>query len=970
MHAHFSFHLGIKLPALLVGAAALLLFGLLFRETGNRATPGGAAPRLEKFAGLPLSFEADSAKTSFVAQGRGYSMRLSANRIRLGFASSQKESGAQPAIDLELKLLGASPGAVVGSMDPLPGRSNYFIGNDPRAWRTDVPTYSRVRYRDVYPGVDLAYYGNQQQLEYDFIVSPHADPSRILWAVEGAGNLALTPEGDLRITSGEQQVRLLRPRIYQPDGAGRREIVGNYRLIESASGNPAVSFQLGAYDASLPLIIDPVVNYATFYGGSGTDIGYGIAVDQQGAMYLTGQTSSSNFPTKNPLDATLEGANDAFVMKLNPQGTTVLFSTYIGGRNPGDRGWAIAVDRAGNIYFTGETNSLNFPTVNAAQPIFRGGIDGFVAKLNIEGNVLLYSTYLGGGFTDVSYAIAIDRFDNAYVTGRTESTNFPIKAALQDKLKGQRDAFVTRYTADGEIFYSTYLGGEPAAAGAREEETGYGIAVDALQNACVIGYTTSAGFPVKNAVQAIFGGVEDAFVTKISASGASLLFSTFLGGDRADNGRGIALDPFGNLYVIGYTLSQNFPTANALQPTFGGSGDGFVTKISASGEALLYSTFLGGNADENSGLISDITPSCAIAVDSLGNAYVTGKTESKNFPLARAIQAEMKGDNDAYVAKLDPAGSELIFSTFLGSTFTGNTGFDERGLSIAVDRLGSVYVTGQMLKNDYPTMQPIQANYGGGLSDIFVTKISTPDIVGAAAISAASFIGGSLAPESIVAGFGSGLASGTEVASAVPLPTTLLGTIVRVRDKLGFERLAPLFFVSPNQVNFLLPAGTALGKAIITITATPGGQSTTSSTTVLIEHAAPGLFAASASGQGTAAAIVVRVKADGAQSFEPVVRLDEFGRLVAVPIDLGPVTDRVFLVLFGTGWRQNGDLARATATIGEIDAPVAYAGAQGSFIGQDQLNALIPRDLAGKGEVPVYIAIEGKITNQVTINIR
>ncbi|MFN0087422.1 MAG: SBBP repeat-containing protein [Blastocatellia bacterium] len=966
MHARFSLYSRIILLALVAGVSGLLLPGKLL----DHATREAGGPRVEKFAEIPLSFEADSANTGFVARGRGYSMRLAANRIRLGLASCRKDPGANPSIDLDLRLLGASPGAAIESMDPLPGRSNYFIGNDPRAWRTDVPTFSRVRYRNVYPGVDLAYYGNQRRLEYDFILAPHADPGQIRWAVEGAGSVALTPEGDLRITSGEQQVRLLRPRIYQPSEDGRREIAGSYRLIESAAEAPAVSFQLGAYDPSLPLIIDPVINYATFFGGGGTDIGYGIAVDSQGAVYLTGQTSSTNFPTKDPFDATLEGANDAFVMKLNAQGNAVVFSTYIGGRNPGDRGWAIAVDRAGNIYFTGETNSLNFPTVNAAQPVFRGGIDGFVAKLNIEGNVLLYSTYLGGGFTDVAYAIAIDRFDNAYVTGRTDSANFPIKSALQDKMKGQRDAFVARFDADGQILYSTYLGGEPAATGAREEETGYGIAVDALQNACVTGYTTSAGFPVLNAVQRGFGGVEDAFVAKLSASGTSLIFSTFLGGDRADAGRGIALDPFGNIHIIGYTLSQNFPTANALQPTFGGSGDAFVAKLSASGEAILYSTFLGGNSDENSGLISDITPSCAIAVDPLGNACITGKTESMNFPVARAIQAEMKGDNDAYIAKLDPAGSELIFSTYLGSTFTGNTGFDERGLSIAVDRQGSIYVTGQMLKSDFPTVQPVQAAYGGGLSDAFITKISTPDIVGVAAISAASFIGGSLAPESIVAGFGSGLASGTEVASAVPLPTTLLGTTIRIRDKLGFERPAPLFFVSPLQVNFLIPAGTAPGKATLTFTAAQGGQNATSSTTVLIEPAAPGLFAAAASGQGTAAAIIVRINANGAQSFEPVVKLDDFGRLVPVPIDLGPETDQVFLILFGTGWRQNSGLAHVRASIGEIDAPVAYAGPQGSFVGQDQLNARIPRSLAGRGEVPIYITIEGKIANPVTITLR
>ncbi len=953
MHAQFYIQLGIRILALVAGALPLFLPGTI----GEVALRREGAPSLDRVAALPLAFEADAERRGFVARGRGYAMHLTPDRIRLGLS---------PDIGIDLRLQGAAPEARVESATPLPGRSNYFIGNDPRAWRTDVPTWSRVQFDDVYPGIDLACYGNQRELEYDFILAPHADPGRIRLAIEGAAEVSRAANGDLRLRAGEHEVRLRKPRIYQLRGDDRREIDGGYRL----AGGTGIAFDLGEYDPSLPLIIDPVVNYATFVGGSGTDIGYGIAIDSQGAMYITGQTSSTNFPTRNALDASLEGANDAFVMKLNPQGTAVVFSTYIGGRNPGDRGWAIAVDRAGNIYFTGETNSLNFPTVNAAQPVFRGGIDGFVAKLNIEGNVLLYSTYLGGGFTDVAYAIAIDRFDNAYVTGRTESANFPVKSALQDKLKGQRDAFVTRYTADGEIVYSTYLGGEPAATGAREEEVGYGIAVDALQNAYVTGYTTTASFPVRNALQPVFGGVEDAFVAKLSGNGTMLLFSTFLGGDRADAGRGIALDPFGNAYVTGYTLSQNFPTANPLQSVFGGSGDGFVAKLSASGGALLYSTFLGGNGDENSGVISDITPSCAIAVDSLGNAYVAGKTESKNFPLARALQTEMRGDNDAFVAKLDPAGSELIFSTYLGSTFTGNTGFDERALGIAVDRLGSIYLTGQMLKSDFQTVQPVQANYGGGLSDAFIAKISTPDIVGVAAISAASFLGGSLAPESIVAGFGAGLASGTEIASTVPLPTTLLGTTVRVRDKVGFERTAPLFFVSPGQINFQIPAATAPGKATITITTGQGNQAVSSSTIVLIEPVAPGLFSASASGQGTAAAIVVRVKADGTQSFEPVVRLDEFNRLVAVPIDLGPETDQVFLILFGAGWRHIGDLSLAKALIDDVDAPVAYAGPQGSFVGQDQLNIRLPRSLAGKGEVPVYVSIDGKIANPVTVTIR
>jgi uncharacterized protein (TIGR03437 family) len=440
-----------------------------------------------------------------------------------------------------------------------------------------------------------------------------------------------------------------------------------------------------------------------------------------------------------------------------------------------------------------------------------------------------------------------------------------------------------------------------------------------------------------------------------------------LGGTRADDGRGIAVDAHRNAYVIGYTLSQDFPRVEALQPVNGGGGDGFVAKINAAGSALIYSTYLGGTGAENAGLVSDLTPACAIAVDSLGNAYVTGKTESQNFSVSRAINGTLRGDDDAYVAKIDPAGSDLIYSTYLGSTFTGNNGFEERGLAIATDRLGTVFVTGQMLKNDFQTVTPVQAAYGGGLSDAFIAKISTPDIAGIAALSAASFVGGSFAPESIVTAFGTNLSLGTEVATSIPLPTTLLGTTVKVTDKAGSERMAPLFFVSPGQVNFLIPRDTVAGKATITIA---NAQTGSLSSTVLIESIVPGLFSAAATGQGLAAAVALRVKPDGAQSFEPVVQLDGLGRLVATPIDLGPDGDQVFLLLFGTGWRNNSQLMNVTVRVAESDLPVLYAGAQGSFVGQDQINLRLPRTLAGRGEVSLVVTIDGRISNAVNVSIR
>jgi len=931
---------------------------------------------VESFGRLPLGFEASQGQMNgsleYVARGAGYSIHLTSGETTLELQTPSPIANLKSRI--RLRPIGAAAGVAPEPLDPLPGRGNYFIGNDPREWRTNIPSYAKVRYRNLYRGIDLVYYGNQRQLEYDFIVAPHEDPRRIELGFEGADAIEMDSQGDLLLEVGDRQLEMRKPFVYQDVNGRRQEIAASYRLIESSAirnpqsaiRNQTVGFQIGDYDPALPLVIDPIVDYATYFGGSGTDIGYGIAVDSRNNVYVTGQTSSSNLPLKTAFDNSLEGANDAFVMKLNAQGNALVFSTYIGGRNQGDRGWAIAVDQAGNIYFTGETNSLNFPTVNAAQPNFRGGADGFVAKLNIEGNTLLYSSYLGGGFTDTSHSIALDRFDNAYITGRTESANFPVRNALQDKLRGQRDAFVMKFSADGEIIYSTFLGGE-AAAGGRDEEVGYGIAVDAMQNAYIAGYTTTPNFPTANAIQPAFGGVEDAFVAKLNAAGSSLVYSTYLGGARVDNGRGIAVDPLGNAYVIGYTLSPDFPKVEALQPLPGGGGDGFVAKINAAGSALLYSTYLGGAGAENSGIIADITPSCAIAVDGLGNAYVTGKTESQDFPVARAINPALRGDNDAYLAKLDPAGSELIYSTYLGSTFTGNNGFEERGLAIAVARLGAVFLTGQVLKNDYPTLLPVQSAYGGGLSDAFITKISAPDIPGVFALSAASFVGGSFAPESIVAAFGSGLANATEAAITTPLPTALQGTSVNVKDKQGVERAAPLFFVSPGQVNFLLPPGTATGKSTITLT---NAQNNSLNTTVLVESVAPGLFSADATGQGLAAAVAVRVKADGSQIFEAVVQLDELGRLVAAPIDLGPESDQVFLILFGTGWRGNASLSNVVARIGDVDAMVSYAGPQGSFAGQDQINLRIPRSLAGRGQVAVNVLADGRIANAVNVTIR
>jgi len=963
MMKQFSPHTRAGVSALLIGLATWLgVFGLLARPRNGNAPSRSSAPSLQSQVNhLPLHFEVNRGQADravhFLSRGWGYTMYLMKSEAR--FELRDDRTGRRSA--LGLRLIGASSESTAEGLEPLSARSNYFIGNDRDKWQTDVPTYARVRQQGVYPGIDAVYYGGPQQLEYDFVVAPHADPRLIKLAFVGADQIRVEGGGDLLLAAGNRQLRMHKPVAYQETAAGRREIPANFAVGDDR----VVAFSLGAYDENWPLVIDPVVDYSTYCGGSGTDIGYGIAVDEHGFVYVTGQTSSLDFPLKNAYQTMRDGANDAFVMKLSPDGQQLIFSTYIGGRNPGDKGNGIAVDKAGNVYFAGETNSLNFPTMNAAQPTFRGNTDAFVAKFNIDGNKLLYSTYFGGGFFDAAYGIAVDRFDNAYITGRTESANFPTKNPLQASVRGQRDAFVAKFTPDGAVVYSTFLGGDLPPGASRDDECGYGIAVDALQNAYVTGFTSTPSFPVVNALQSNFAGVEDAFVAKVNPAGSALVYSTFLGGNRADEARAIALDALGNVYVTGYTFSLDFPVANALQRQYGGNVDAFVTKINATGSALLYSTFLGGNGAENTGLVSDNIAVGGIAVDTLGYAYVTGKTESENFPVVRPLQSSLRGDGDIFVTKIDPAGVALTYSTYLGSTFTGDNGFDERGLNIAVGTLGSAYVTGQVLKNDFPTVLPEQPNFGGGLSDAFVCKISTPDIITLSPVSAASFVGPSLAAEEIVAAFGTNLAGGTEAAQTVPLPTSLLGTSVKVKDKNDAERPAALFFVSPGQVNFQIPAGTVEGKATITLTNAENVQVTA---TVLIERTAPGLFAANANGMEVAAGVLVRVKADGSQIFEPVARFDDSKKkFVPLPIDFGEAADQLFLVLFGTGWRNRSAQDKVVAQVGDLNVPVLFAGAQGSYVGEDQINLQLPRSLAGVGEMSVAVTADGRLANLVKV---
>ncbi len=668
---------------------------------------------LESYGKLPLSFEANQgqadAQVRFLSRGSGYTLFLTGDEAVFSLRGRKVDGEALPASPrlkptvvaradvVRMRLVKANPAATVTGEEELRGKSNYFIGNDPKKWRSNVPTYAKVRYERIYSGVDLVYYGNQRQLEYDFIVAPGADPHRIQFNVQGAKNINQDSRGELVLEMAEGEVRWRNPVVYQEKDGTRHEIAAHYAIKDKSR----IGFEVADYDSRRPLFIDPLV-YSTYLGGSGDDDGVRIAVDSAGNAYVAGDTTSTNFPTMNPLQSAYGGGNwDAYVSKINPAGSALVYSTYLGGSGA-DQGFGIAADSSGNAYVTGYTDSTDFPTMNPLQATNGGSQDAFVAQINPSGSALVYSTYLGGSGGDVGTGIAVDSSGDAYITGYTGSTNFPTMNPLQPTYGGDSDAFVSEINPTGSaLLYSTYLGGSGG-------DYGHGIAVDGSGNAYVTGATTSTDFPTKNPLQPSNGGSVDAFVSQLNPAGSALVYSTYLGGSDSDDGSSIAVDGSGNAYVTGVTSSTNFPTMNPLQPANGGGQDAFVSKINPEGSAFVYSTYLGGSGQEEGE---------GIAVDSSGNAYVTGNTTSTNFPTMNPLQPANGGGQDAFISKLNPAGSALLYSTYLGGS-----GYDW-GFGIAADSSDNGYITGSTTSTNFPTMNPLQPANGGS-TDAWVAKLN------------------------------------------------------------------------------------------------------------------------------------------------------------------------------------------------------------------------------------------------------
>jgi uncharacterized repeat protein (TIGR01451 family) len=609
-------------------------------QTGDSPDIVRTARAREIYSRLPMSFEPNRGQADptirFLTRGPGYTLSFADGEV--AFTASQIGHDAKTEQEdmpetqtpqmgplLRMRFVGSNPTPQLGGEEELSGKVNYIIGSDPYRWRTNIPTYAGVRYKGLYTGIDLVFHGSEGQLEYDFIVAPGADPRVITLAFVGAERAEVDAAGNLLLHVAGRQIRQLKPLIYQEVAGVRQKITGGYVLADRQQ----VEFRLGPYDVTRPLVIDPVVLYSTFLGGEGYDAGLAVGADGASNAYVTGFTSSVGFSTTAGAFQTAKAEGiDAFVTKINAAGSALVYSTYIGGSSD-EWGSGIALDTSGNAYVTGRTDSTNFPTTSGAfRRSFSGGVDAFVLKLNATGSALAYSTYLGGsGFEH-------DR-DNILI----------VRAAAID--------------------------------------------VDDSGNAYVTGQTTSADFPTVNAIQPNHGGgfcpagnlvCSDVYVTKLNSAGTGLVYSTFLGGNDEDTGSAIFVDASGSAYVAGSAF-PGFPTTPGAFQSSSQGFEAFVSKVNASGSALFFSTFLGGELSDTA---------TGVAADASGNTYVTGSTTSFQFPTTSgAFQTSKIGNEyEAFVTKLNTTGSALVYSTYLGERET------DEAVGIAVDGAGNAHIAG------------------------------------------------------------------------------------------------------------------------------------------------------------------------------------------------------------------------------------------------------------------------------------
>jgi uncharacterized protein (TIGR03437 family) len=899
---------------------ALTIISISFGLGWQRASAAGRDDKHRpesKLLSVPLSFEPNQGQVAspvqFLSRGSGYALFLTPGNVVLNL--ERQQPGSAPAaghapqaasVDtLRMSLIGANPKTSAAGLLPQPGIVSYFIGNDPKKWRTGIPTYGKVNYPEVYPGVDLVFYGNQRQLEYDFVVAPGADPTRIAWRIDGA-TPSLDAQGNLTLDAPHGPATFKKPVLYQMEGNKKTSVEGSFEVA-----GDQIRFQVGSYDHSRALIVDPVLSYATYLGGTGADhIGQttgpgtstpgtsqGIAIDSAGSAYVTGDTFSVDFPTTQkaylgapPAKTTGVPPGEwpsVFVTKFSPDGSSLVYSTYLGGEGY-DYAFGIAVDSGGNAYIAGETNSVQFPvTLGAYQTVCdplpnniseaagaascnTANVSAYVTKLNPTGTGIVYSTFLGGYAYQYATAIAVDSAGRAYIAGNEKvycSTGyvyqgcFPTTAGAViggDKPGGAsaQYAFVAAFDPTGaHLLYSTLLGDLNYASGGDAYATG--VAVDRNGYFYLVGETRAGKLPTTAGVVQPTSGPLDAdgltlqvwrgFIAKFnpvtSSGGASQAYTTYLGGHTGYLGdyiSGTAVDSASNVYVAGYTTSGDFPvTSGAYQTVCGLSGQtcaaAHVTKLNPSGTSIIWSTYVG---DAKADASDDVFFTGPVQLDGAGNVYIMGQVGT-GFPMVNPVEPTPTGGSlSLLVAELDPTGSHLLFSTTIGSHGL-NT---DNPAGLAVDTAGDIYLAGNTDGPDLITTPgAFQTTSGDGAccqkGNGFVAKITPTNPQITAVTDAAGYQPG-ISPGAWIVIWGANLSSTTrpwqtsEIING-KLPTQLDGVSVTVDGK-----PAAVYYISPGQLDVQAPDDTATGPVQVVVTAPQG----TATATATMQAVSPGLF--------------------------------------------------------------------------------------------------------------------------------
>jgi uncharacterized protein (TIGR03437 family) len=964
--------------------------------------PGSGQPSalpVANFPGLPPSFEANAGQADpsvkFLFRGNGYRLYLTSHEAVLalsqggcsGSSFQPSNLGRHEAICahetdvMRMRLAGAREGTAspVGEQQ-LPGVANYLIGNDPARWHTGVPTYQRVRYPGIYPGVDLVYHQSARQLEYDFVLAPGADSKQIRLQFPNARGVRLGANGDLAVITTGGTVSLHKPVVYQVVNGRRQSVDGGFTLFPGSTAG----FRLGAYDRTQPLVIDPVLVYSTFLGGSSADAANAIAVDAQGNLYVSGSAGSTDFPLSQ---GAIQGTNNsrvqaptAFAAKLDPTGTTLLYSTYLGGSH-GDVAYGLAVDTSGNAYITGATTSADFPsTIGAFQTANPGIRSAFISKLNPTGTALVYSTYLGGGsggygLGELARAIVVDSAGNAYVAGASFSGNFPLTAGAvqtQNKCFFCSQAFAVKLNPAGSaLLYSTYLGGTGAGVfsigpAVFQGDSATGLWVDAAGNTYVTGYAYSSDFPVtagafqtKNVAYQTSGTVSsnpgyNTFVTKLNPTATALLYSTYVGGHGHDGAAGIAVDAAGNAYIAGGASSADFPvTAGALQLAnrSASASNAFVAKLNPTGSSLLYSTYLGGTGNDTA---------TSLAIDSAGDVFLAGAATSTDFPVtAGAFQTAnlSTAGNTAFLTELNPAVNALVYSTYLGGSGT------DTAAALALDSSGKVYLAGSSSSVDFPvTPGAFQTtNHSrNSASNAFIAKLDLSAALPAPAIATGGInpvfsTASTIQPGELIWIKGNNLASST-VSSNGKYPTSLGGTSVTINGKAAY-----LMYVSPTQINLQAPDDSTTGPVPVMVR-TATGASTSS---VNLAPIAPSFLLLD---NKHVAAIILRLDGTGAYGAGTYDILGPTGNSLGYATVAAKAGD--ILELFAVGLGPTGQTvpagqpftgaARATSPVNLLinNAGVTplFAGLASQGLGQ--INLIVPPGL-GSGDVSLQVLVGG-----------